>query len=179
MSAYSASKFAVRGLTQSSGQYAHCWMTSYHSLLRSNSTGTSDTQDHGKRLRPRIRADTHAFVTNILLSWLLFLCTFLTVAHPDDDKYGGHGSVAKMVGLNLLSSRSVINIHKTQAAKLPPELEGAKPDVIAELVGYLVKPQAYFMTGISPFCLVKVERFSQVTLLTGQTLIIDGGMFFD
>ena len=105
MSAYSASKFAVRGLTQSSGQYAHCWMTSYHSLLRSiNSTGTSDTQDHGKRLRPRIRLNTHAFVTNIRLSRSLFLYIFLTVAHPDDDKYGGHGSVAKMVGLNFLSS---------------------------------------------------------------------------
>ncbi|THH26902.1 hypothetical protein EUX98_g7291 [Antrodiella citrinella] len=63
------------------------------------------------------------------------------LAHPDDDKYGGLGSVAKM------------------AANMPPEMEGAKPDVIAELVAYLIKPQAWFMTG--------------------QTLIIDGGLFFD
>lgn len=33
---------------------------------------------------------------------------------------------------------------------MPPELEIAKPDIIAELVAYLIKPQAYFMTGMVP-----------------------------
>jgi len=104
MPAYSASKFAVRGLTQSTAL----------------------------ELRPH-RITVNSYAPGFILTPML--------AHPDDDKYGGHGSVAKM------------------AANMPPELEGAKPDVIAELVAYLIKPQAYFMTG--------------------QTVIIDGGMFFD
>ncbi|TCD69750.1 hypothetical protein EIP91_006286 [Steccherinum ochraceum] len=104
MGAYSASKFAVRGLTQSTAL---------------------ELRQH--------KITVNSYAPGFILTPML--------AHPDDDKYGGHGSVAKM------------------AAKMPPELEGAKPDVIAELVAYLIKPQAYFMTG--------------------QTLIIDGGTFFD
>ncbi|KAH8102263.1 hypothetical protein BXZ70DRAFT_890605 [Cristinia sonorae] len=34
-----------------------------------------------------------------------------------------------------------------QLAKMPAESDGAKPEVVAELVAYLIKPQAYFMTG--------------------------------
>ena len=30
---------------------------------------------------------------------------------------------------------------------MPPELEGAKPGVIAELIAYMIKPEAYYMTG--------------------------------
>ncbi|KAK7685008.1 hypothetical protein QCA50_011843 [Cerrena zonata] len=63
------------------------------------------------------------------------------LAHPDDDKYGGHGSVAKM------------------AAKMDPNYEGAQPGVVAELVAYIVKPEAYFMTG--------------------QAINMDGGLLFD
>lgn len=72
--------------------------------------------------------------------------TIILVAHPDDDKYGGHGSVAKMVSGSCYICTAGDSTD-AQASKMPPDLEGAKPDVIAELVAYLIKPQAYFMTG--------------------------------
>lgn len=37
-----------------------------------------------------------------------------------------------------------------QAAKMPDDLEGAKPSVVAELVAYFTKPEAYFVTGRFP-----------------------------
>lgn len=104
MAAYSASKFAVRGLTQAIAQ----------------------------ELRPH-KITVNSYAPGFILTPM--------VAHPDDDKYGGHGAMAKM------------------ASNMPADLEGAKPNVIAELVAYLIKPEAYFVNG--------------------QTINIDGGLNFD
>ncbi|CAL1708776.1 unnamed protein product [Somion occarium] len=102
MSLYSASKFAVRGLTQA---------TSLE--LRSH------------------KITVNSYAPGFILTPML--------AHPDDDKFGGHGSVAKM------------------AAKMDPDYEGAQPSVVAELVAYLIKPEAHFVNVIN----------------------IDGGLLFD
>ncbi|KAI0074976.1 NAD-P-binding protein [Panus rudis PR-1116 ss-1] len=104
MSVYSASKFAVRGLTQATAL---------------------ELRPHG--------ITVNSYAPGFILTPML--------AHPDDDKFGGHGSVAKM------------------AAKMPPELEGAHPKVIGELISYFIKPEAHFVTG--------------------QTISIDGGLNFD
>jgi len=104
LSAYSASKFAVRGLTQAAAQE-----------LRSH------------------KITVNSYAPGLILTPM--------VAHPDDDKYGGHGAVARM------------------NANIPADLEGAKPSVVAELVAYLIKPEAYFVNG--------------------QTISIDGGLNFD
>lgn len=32
---------------------------------------------------------------------------------------------------------------------MPEDLEGAQPQIVAELVAYLIKPEAYFVTGES------------------------------
>ncbi|KAK7685995.1 hypothetical protein QCA50_010806 [Cerrena zonata] len=92
MAIYSASKFAVRGLTQATAL----------------------------ELRPH-KITVNSYAPGFILTQMN--------AHPDDDKYGGLGSVAKMV------------------AKMPPDLEGAEPDVIAEFVAYLISPKAHFTTG--------------------------------
>ncbi|CAL1708269.1 unnamed protein product [Somion occarium] len=63
------------------------------------------------------------------------------VVHPDDDKHGGLGSVVLM------------------NPALKPGTKGATPSVVAELVAYLIKPEAHFVTG--------------------QTITIDGGQYFD
>jgi len=63
------------------------------------------------------------------------------VFHLDDEENGGPGSTAKKI------------------ARLPPDSPEAYPDVVGKLVAYLIKPEAYFMTG--------------------QTVTIDGGVFFD
>jgi len=102
IAAYSASKFAVRGLTQSTAQ----------------------------ELRP------HKITVNSYAPGLIYTPM---VSHPDDAKHGGTGSVAAMT--------------------LPDGIGGAGPEVIAELVAYLIKPEAYFVTG--------------------QTINIDGGWNFD
>ncbi|KAI0736289.1 hypothetical protein C8Q72DRAFT_941322 [Fomitopsis betulina] len=47
----------------------------------------------------------------------------------------------------------------TQHAGLPPDMPSAGPEVVASLVSYLVKPEAYFITG--------------------QTINVSGGIFFD
>ncbi|CAL1706540.1 unnamed protein product [Somion occarium] len=92
MAVYSASKFAVRGLTQAT---------------------SSELRKHN--------ITVNSYAPGFILTPMN--------AHPDDDKYGGLGSVAKM------------------AANMPADLQGAEPDVIAGLVAYLISPEAHFTTG--------------------------------
>ncbi|KAJ3487495.1 hypothetical protein NLI96_g3496 [Meripilus lineatus] len=122
MSAYSASKFAVRGLTQAVGE------TQFDSEVEPLFMVGNIAQE----LRPH-KITVNCYAPGFILTPML--------AHPDDDKFGGLGSVAKM------------------AAKMPDDLEGAKPSVVAELVAYFTKPEAYFVTG--------------------QTINVDGGLMFD
>ncbi|KAF9807465.1 hypothetical protein IEO21_08213 [Rhodonia placenta] len=104
MAVYSASKFAVRGLTQSC---AAEW-AKYKITVNNYAPG------------------------GILTPMIL---------HPDDDINGGPASTAKKM------------------AGLPLDLPDAEPDIVAGLVSYLVKPEAYHITG--------------------QSINIDGGMFYD
>ncbi|OBZ77780.1 Diacetyl reductase [(S)-acetoin forming] [Grifola frondosa] len=103
VAAYSASKFAVRGLTQS----AALELAKYDITVNSYAPG--------------------AIVTPM-------------ISRPDDAVNGGAGStILKSFGL--------------------PNVPTADPSVIAGLVSYLVKPEAYFVTG--------------------QCINIDGGGVFD
>lgn len=38
-----------------------------------------------------------------------------------------------------------------QVLAVPPSMPGAGPEVIASVVSYLVKPEAYFVTGMPPY----------------------------
>ncbi|KAK7692419.1 hypothetical protein QCA50_004044 [Cerrena zonata] len=78
------------------------------------------TQSVALELRPH-NITVNAYAPGVILTAMS--------THPDDDKHGGPGSVAKM------------------AAKLPADTPAAEPEVIAEMVAYLVSPKAYFTTG--------------------------------
>jgi len=94
LAAYSASKFAVRGLSQSVA----------------------------KELAPfKITVNTYA--PGCILTDL--------VDHPLDSQYGGRGAFSKIV------------------AGAPPDAPDAGPEVVASTVSYIVKPEAYFITGQS------------------------------
>ncbi|OBZ77545.1 Diacetyl reductase [(S)-acetoin forming] [Grifola frondosa] len=103
-SAYSASKFAVRGLTQSAAQE----LAKYKITVNCYAPG--------------------GIMTSIGLL-------------PDDEKNGGPGSTAK------------------QLFGLPADMDVAEPAVIASIVSYLVKPEAYFISG--------------------QSINVNGGVLFD
>jgi len=104
MAAYSASKFAVRGLTQACA---------------------AEWRKH------RITVNTYA-PGSILTPMVL---------HPDDEKNGGPASTAKL------------------ATGLPLDTPDAEPDVIADFVTYLIRPESYHITG--------------------QSVNIDGGLNYD
>lgn len=113
-SAYCASKFAVRGLTQSLAQ----------------------------ELRPhRITVNSYApgFIRTPMS--MPFLAESSPASDSGDEQHDGHGEGVK----ELLGMTKDVPI--------------AEPAVIAELVAYLIKPEAYFVTG--------------------QCLSIDGGLHFD
>lgn len=59
---------------------------------------------------------------------------------------------------------------------MPPDLEGAEPDVIAEFVAYLISPKAHFTTGEGPsFC----SHVKQSNIDLGQTFSVNGGLTCD
>ena len=58
-------------------------------------------------------------------------------------------------------------------------VQPAEPEVVAELVAYLVHPLAYYMTGV--YLALAVIPFEMCALIfdIGQTITIDGGAVFD
>ncbi len=59
---------------------------------------------------------------------------------------------------------------------MPDDLEGAKPSVVAELVAYFTKPEAYFVTG---GFITLLHQFVVADIQPGQTVNVDGGLIFD
>ncbi|KAM5542607.1 hypothetical protein V8D89_003568 [Ganoderma adspersum] len=104
VSSYCASKFAVRGLTQSAAL---------------------ELAEH--------KITVNSYAPGIIPTGM--------TQHPDDEKNGGPCSTFLL------------------GAGLPPSTPNAPPSVVAELVAYVVKPEAHF--------------------LTGQCLSIDGGIVMD
>ncbi|KAI0806231.1 NAD-P-binding protein [Irpex lacteus] len=90
--AYSASKFAVRGLT--------------HVMSK-------ELKEHN--------ITVNAYAPGIVYTAM--------INHPDDEKHGGPGSVARL------------------KLGMPPEVLGAKPDTVASIVSYLAQPESHFITG--------------------------------
>ena len=60
---------------------------------------------------------------------------------------------------------------------MDPNYQGAQPSVIAELVAYIVKPEAYFMSGKYVVSLRKMMHAN--VLFSGQAINMDGGLIFD
>lgn len=59
-----------------------------------------------------------------------------------------------MTALDLVEVRLIFCVYThfgltvtTQHAGLPPDVPSAGPEVVASLVSYLAKPEAYFITG--------------------------------
>lgn len=99
MAAYSSSKFAVRGITQIAGMcgFCHRLMGCMHCLWISvHSSRVGATQHHRERILVRIRGNSASYV---FASCQLPENTHSSrvVAHPDDDKLGGHGAFLKQV----------------------------------------------------------------------------------
>ncbi|KAI1784048.1 short chain oxidoreductase [Ganoderma leucocontextum] len=92
LSAYCASKFAVRGLTQSAAL---------------------ELAEH--------KITVNAYAPGVITTAL--------TQHPDDEKNGGPSSTFVL------------------RAGWPPNTPIAQPSVVAELVAYIVKPEAHFITG--------------------------------
>ncbi|KAI0089007.1 NAD-P-binding protein [Irpex rosettiformis] len=104
LGAYSAAKFAIRGLT--------------HVMSK-------ELKEHN--------ITVNAYAPGLIKTAM--------TAHPDDDKYGGPGSVIK------------------NAIGLPSDTKLIEPSVIADLVSYLARPEASFITG--------------------QIVSVDGGLNYD
>ncbi|KAH9948005.1 hypothetical protein B0H21DRAFT_287368 [Amylocystis lapponica] len=102
-SAYCASKFAIRGLTQTASQE----LAPHNITVNSYAPGAMRTE---------------------------------MMMHADDAIGGKAGDIAKLLGL-------------------PPDIPNASPGVIASIVSYLAKPEAYFITG--------------------QSITVDGGVTLD
>lgn len=57
---------------------------------------------------------------------------------------------------------------------MPPDGPDAGPEVVSSLVSYLVKPEAYFITGR----LNRVLFADVLTFSSGQSITMDGGVVF-
>lgn len=61
---------------------------------------------------------------------------------------------------------------------MDPDYEGAQPSVVAELVAYLIKPEAHFVNG--EYALFFLSLQCGLTVVhAGQVINIDGGLLFD
>lgn len=67
--------------------------------------------------------------------------------------------------------------HFAIPAKIPPPED---PEVVASLVSYLAKPEAYFITGKKSNSRDACEdTYLPQSLQRGQTITVDGGIVFD
>ncbi|OCH91274.1 NAD-P-binding protein [Obba rivulosa] len=122
-SAYCTSKFAVRGLTQSTAQE----LRPYNITVNTYAPGVILT-NLGEFIWMPLHIDVEV--------------QFLVVTdHPDDAINGGPGSTAKKL------------------AGLPPTTPHAPPEVVASIVSYIARPESYFITG--------------------QSIALNGGIYFD
>lgn len=65
-----------------------------------------------------------------------------------DAQYGGRGAFSKIVSSELICNViPTVSTYTTQVAGAPPDAPDAGPEVVASTVSYLVKPEAYFITG--------------------------------
>ncbi|KAH8118156.1 NAD-binding protein [Phellopilus nigrolimitatus] len=130
MSAYSASKFAVRAVTQAASI----------------------------ELR-RYGITVNAYAPGGIVTPLSLLSTFLSVlrmySYVVINKLGRLASVKKPFKLSNRSALpslppirfSFSEVYSLQLCGVPPDIPDAYPDVVASIVSYLAKPEAHFING--------------------------------
>lgn len=109
MTAYSASKFAVRGLTQATGMKPVTAIQSVvlNVVLSLHFLSAQELRPHKITVNsyaPGLVATPMGQRYHLFHSHPLLTGSELTVAHPDDDKHGGIGSMAKLVSCIIFTN---------------------------------------------------------------------------